>query len=129
MPNAFLPSPLGAIRDDFNNYFCALFKNDITPDEDSELADFVEANFSGYASLPTNSWGVPFFDVDRARMNHPILNFVHNGGGVNNDIYGYYIFTTGMELVLAERNPLAPVTVGPGVTYAVAATYTFRDDH
>lgn len=112
----------------WNTLTLHLFKNNFVPDENSDVTDFVQANFSGYASQATTTWGIPFIDVDRGRMNEVIHDFVHNGGGVSNDIYGYYMLYADGSLAFAERNDLAPVPVGPTVTYSVLPTYTLRQD-
>lgn len=119
---------LTALKPTFNTLTLRLYRNDYTPDEDSETLDFTEANFSGYLAQAANTWGIPFTDTDRGRINEVIHNFVHNGGGVNNNIYGYYLTYPDGSLAWAERNPFAPVAVGPTVTYVVLPTFTLRDD-
>lgn len=119
---------LATLRDLFDTMTLHLYKNDYTPLDTSDVLDFVEADFSGYAAQLANAWGIPFFDVDRGRINEVIHDFIHSGGAVNNSIYGYYFTYTDGSLAWAERNPLGPVTVGPSVTYSVLPTYTLRDD-
>lgn len=119
---------LGVLKPNFNTLTLRLYKNDYTPDEESDSLDFVEANFSGYAAQAANNWGIPFTDVDRGRINEVIHDFAHNGGVVSNSIYGYWLTYPDGSLAWAERNDLGPVNVGPTVTYSVLPTYTLRND-
>ena len=89
-----------------------LFKNDYTPVDGSTLANFTQANFSGYAQIVLNAWGVAVTVAGRASADHAPVNFTHNGGATANNIYGYYVVdATEAELLFAERDPFGPVTM------------------
>jgi len=94
-----------------------LFKNDFTPDADSVLADFTEADFSGYAQVfPAEA----FFKNDtdnRFEHQHEVGVFSHNGGATSNTIYGWYAvgtvndgLGTQSEVMMAERFA-SPITM------------------
>jgi hypothetical protein len=104
------------IRDYFNTsgaLYCRLFQNDITPDEDSELGDFVEADFDGYAQIIMNLWqGVALDGTDRAFTYHGTTSFLQTGTGTTNDIYGFYLAdVTDVLLFGAMRDAAAPVAM------------------
>lgn len=90
-----------------------LYTNDITPDEDSELADFTEATYDGYSRI---SWppGTPFTDgAGKASIAPVIANFTgpETGGPVN--VYGFYVVYqwSGEQILMAGRLAGAPVTL------------------
>lgn len=69
-----------------------LFKNDITPDATSKLADFVEADFSGYAESPALTSGDQFQGPDgKWKVLSQRVQFDHDGGSVNNTVFGFYV--------------------------------------
>jgi hypothetical protein len=81
-----------------------LFRNNHTPAAASVLADFTEANYSGY-SAQTLSYGTPATNGSgQGQMTATIINFDHNGGATSNTIYGYYLVNTGTsKVVKAEK--------------------------
>lgn len=73
-----------------------LYKNDFTPDKDTILADLVEADFSGYGqgSVVPGDWfhvGTPPPPAEYNMGATGDLFFSHNGGGVANTVYGFYL--------------------------------------
>lgn len=92
-------------------YFLRLFKNDITPDLDTELGDLVEADFSGYAAAGQTFGSITINADDNAECSAPTTPFIHNGGVTANDIYGWYleaVFGGPSELMYLERFEDAP---------------------
>jgi len=86
-----------------------LFKNNITPDIDTEYADFTECDFSGYSSINLTLGGVARDGDDNARSTALLAQFAHNGGGTANDVYGWYLIPNGGTVVFfAERFSDAP---------------------
>lgn len=95
-----------------------LYKADITPADDDELADYSanEANYSGYAAQNLAGGAVAGAPDGggRATASWTLQSYAHNGGGTSNSVYGYYVTNNGNdELLWAERFPNA-------VTFAVA---------
>ncbi len=87
-----------------------LFRNDHTPDPATDtLGDYTEANFSGYSSEAIGFSGSEIEGNKAVRVSGAVA-FTHNGGGVSNDIYGWYLVrTTGTDLVrCAHRFSDAP---------------------
>lgn len=92
-----------------------LYKNNFTPAITSVAGDFTEADFSGYApydfSAGGQNWPAAAADgSNNAESAHAIIDFIHNGGGTPNDIYGWYIVDGAGNLIAAERLPGAPFT-------------------
>ena len=67
-----------------------LFKNDYTPTPASLIADFTEADFTGYD--PVSATGTLFESVadDRFERQHGVAVFAHTGVGAAQTIYGWY---------------------------------------
>lgn len=107
-----------------------LFKNDITPGVSSALADFTEANFSGY-SEGTPSWGS--FALNGSNAAESVasqISYSHNGGGTSNTIYGWYLVeidgTLGNKVLAAERfaNPITMAASGDVIRITPTETLT-----
>lgn len=106
----------------------ALFKNDLLPTPFSKLADFTEADFTGYARSAVLTWGSAFTD---AAMNAIAvagsIQFNCTGSTTGNIIYGYYVITPGTpdELQFAERFP-SPVGISQaGQAVVLLPKYVF----
>lgn len=92
-------------------YVLRLFQNDISPDVDTVLTDFDDADFSGYASVTLTLSAIFRNGDDNAETVALLAQFAHNGGGTANDIYGWYLtnMAGGIEaLVYCERFGDAP---------------------
>lgn len=107
------------IAGDVEGLSLRLFQNNIVPADDDVTADYTVATFSGYANSTVPAFGAAVPDGDDALATATPVAFVHNGGGVSNDIYGYYIVDGGGLLVLADRFAGAPVNIGPGEAWVV----------
>lgn len=102
-----------------NNWTLHLFQNDVTPTDTFSNASVTEATFSGYASVPLNSWGDAFVNAANiGESDETLRTFTHNGGGVGNTIYGYFIRDGAGDYVAGERNP-----AGGTVINAAAQVY------
>ena len=90
-----------------------LFKNDVTPDEDTVIGGLTEADTAGYAAiaLAKADWTVASVgDVTTAEQ--PQKTFTLTGAGSH---YGYYITNTaGTGLLWAERFSDAPHSIPSG---------------
>lgn len=91
-----------------------LFQNNFFPLPTSQLSDFVEATFSGYAASGAVHWGSGYYDVNgKPTVNTPEVPFLAASPLlIPNTIYGYYITDSGAgtTLYFAERFP-APIPV------------------
>lgn len=96
-----------------------IYKNDITPDDDTAIGDFTEADFLGYAveELDSAAYAIT---TPSAGSNEPAsadygdVEFASSADQASNDNYGYFVTrrTTG-DLLWCER-----FTDGP---YAIAS--------
>lgn len=81
-----------------------LFQEDHSPDAATDvLADYTSkvATFSGYSAV-TPGYSNADWDGGIHKSISAVATFQHNGGGVANTIYGYYI-TTGSTLIAAKK--------------------------
>lgn len=92
------------------NLVLKLFQSNTTPAEGDIAGTYTEATFSGYSSatLTGASWGA----ASGGTIAYAQQTFTHNGGGISNNIYGYYMIqTTSGTLFLAERDGAAPFAI------------------
>lgn len=107
-----------------------LYQNDFTPGLETALAEFTEADFSGYVAIVLSAgWLLPFVDADGiARMMQAQTQFNHDGGATANTIFGYFVEKDTGELLWAERFvnsvPMAAAVNAISMTLAIA-TYNF----
>ncbi len=90
-----------------------LFKNDISPAEDTVVGDFTEADTAGYSaiSLAKADWTIATV-TGTTTAEQPQKTFTLTGAGSH---YGYYITdTAGTGLLWAERFSDAPHTIPSG---------------
>lgn len=91
------------------NLVLKLYSSNTTPSETDTAGTYTEATFSGYAALTLtgSSWGAASGSIAYAQQ-----TFTHDGGGVSNSIYGYFVVqaTSGI-LLYAERDGSAPFTL------------------
>jgi hypothetical protein len=90
-----------------------LYVNDITPTPLTVVADLTEASFSGYAAIgPVADWNGGY-DPETGQpimYTHVEMNFVADGGGPLENVYGFYILDKDGTLVCARRLA-SPVTM------------------
>ena len=92
------------------NLVLKLFSSNTTPAESDTAVTYTEATFSGYAAITLTgaSWGA----ASGGSIAYAQQTFTHNGGGVSNSIYGYFVIqTTSGTLVYSERDGAAPFTL------------------
>ena len=106
------------------NLVLKLFQSNTTPAEGDTAGTYTEATFSGYsaATLTGASWGA----ASGGSIAYAQQTFTHNGGGVSNSIYGYYITqSVSGTLFLAERDGSGPFTlVNTGDNIKITPTIT-----
>ena len=90
------------------NLIIRLYANNVTPDENSTEATFIEATGGGYASIGLSTWSVIQGTPSQAEHTEVTWTF---SAAVGN-IYGYYVTRqTGGELMWAERFTNGPFDI------------------
>jgi len=118
---------LDQIRNDLiANADLRLFKNNHTPSPTDTLADFVEADFDGYAPKTLTSWAPPYINGSgKAEIDEINRTFTQTGVGTTCDVYGYYVTKGGLVLLWAELDPSGPVAMNAiGKSYTVFSRLT-----
>lgn len=112
------------------SYKLRLFKNNITPDQDTETADFTEADFTGYAekTLTRSGWSDPTTVSNKARMDYSVEQIWTCSGG-SNTIYGYYVVGTTSGVCLWAQLFASPRTVDNGVVVSVTPSLTGNSEN
>lgn len=90
---------------DTESYSLRLYQNDYTPDENSTLSSFSEADFTNYAAktLARSDWGTPTLNgTNKAQSQVSIQSWTCGLSG--NTVYGYYVLgATSGKVLWAER--------------------------
>lgn len=90
-----------------------LFKNNFSPNPASLLADFDEADFTGYAESAPVVWGVPYLDVDGIiKVTAGSVQYTQTGTGTTNTCYGWYLVGDpgGTEYLIGSERFDSPVS-------------------
>lgn len=85
--------------------YLRLFQNDHTPADTDTVADYDEADFSGYAQIPM-AWAPAVINGSgKGQISAAGELFTRGVGGTSNTIYGAYVVAGagGEELMFAER--------------------------
>lgn len=95
-----------------------LFKNNLTPTPDNVVGDFTESTFTGYAAISFGSLGADgWTDTPIYQWAKTAGTYTFNGtGGVNENVYGYYVTDGGGNLLFSHRFAGAPLVCGVGGT-------------
>jgi hypothetical protein len=91
------------------DYWLRLFKEAHTPDDGDELSSFVECDFPGYDRMRLKDWKVPYSGDSGAFLLHEIVTFGLVSG--TQTVFGYLITDANNNLLFAEVDPSAPVTL------------------
>lgn len=105
-----------------------LFINDFTPDEDTVISSFMEADGSnGYAPIdPT--WGAIGQDAsNRAYTDSDPISFVSTDSPAQ-DCFGWYLTGPAGELLACERFSDAPRPLGLGATVEFSVRYRLSQE-
>lgn len=96
------------------NLFLRLYSNDVTPDETSTVASFIQTTGGGYAQITLSflDWSFTAGNPSYATQNQKTFNFTGAVGGTGN-IYGYYLTDLSNTLFWAERFPSAVLPFTP----------------
>jgi len=93
-------------------YMVGLFKNDFEPKLTMSLGDLAICDFSGYSGeQPAYSWQAAVMQGIRAATQAGPLTWIHDGGPIQNYVYGYYVVDASAALIWAERFCPAPMRV------------------
>jgi hypothetical protein len=107
-----------------------LFKNAVWVDSDVTLAALEECDFSGYAAQDIAGWQPAVVSGLRDRAWAMAAAFIHNGGAVANDVWGYFVTNQGDDKLLwfeKHQNGKYPMA-NLGDTYPVFPAYTQRSE-
>ena len=110
-----------------------LFKNDITPGDNTILGDFQEADFDSYSPGDGTDWGAPATQGNgKAATTHGVVVFTKGAGANMNTIYGYYLTYSpdGMEqwLIAAEKFGSPIAMNNEGDSFQLTVTFTMAED-
>lgn len=97
-----------------------LYTNDLTPTTDTDIADFTEADFGGYAEAAV-TWDTPYIDsLGDVHLPSSNVIFLCTGTPFEN-VYGYYLVTGAGLLLGGARFEDAPRSV-PAAGYGIDAS-------
>lgn len=105
-----------------------LYSNNQTPTTSSVIGDFTECTFAGYAAQNLTTWTAPSVAAHVASMTAAALTFTRSTTGALQNIYGYYVTTSGGTLLWAEIFSDAPrVVTNAGDSLTVTAAMSDQD--
>jgi len=85
-------------------YQLGLYQNDHKPVLGDTIAAYAPCDFSGYDGLRLiYGWTTPAISGVYAVSTALAISWMHNGGSVINDVWGYYVVDRGGILQFAER--------------------------
>lgn len=102
-----------------------LFQNNHTPAVDDVDGDYVEADFSGYASVALSAWSAAFVNGSgKGEIDGGLSTFSHDGGGTGNTVFGAYVTDADGHVVYAELFPAPQVmeALGNSIDYTPVVT-------
>lgn len=80
------------IQEDEIEFYLRLFKNDVTPDIDTEIGDLTEADFQGYAEVEGSIASVTWDALEECSIAaFDAHTWTKGAGGTSNTIYGWYV--------------------------------------
>ncbi len=115
---------------DMTGLHLRLYKNNLTPDQDTVLSDFTEADFSGYAQVSPSFGSASTVSHKGKIVDTSARNFTHNGGGTSNTVYGYYLVNSFDNVCLwAERFSSSQVVAVSGDTITITLALTAQSEN
>lgn len=121
---------LNKIRLAYNQSFeLRTFKNDYSPGADSQLSDFEESDWGGYAPKDlAGDWGLPSTNPDgEAEITAPFQTWDAPSGGDPQDIWGVYATANGgNDLLWAQRAEQAHVMEAGGEAFSYGPIFRLR---
>ena len=96
-----------------DNYILKLYKNNITPDEDSDTSSFTEADFTNYVAITLTraTWNAAQVSATKAESSYGTVPQNWTCGTTGNTIFGYWIESDdgSLDVLWAERFATARV--------------------
>lgn len=107
-----------------------LFTNNYTPTQSSEVGDFTEAAFSGYApqSVDKTDWATPATVDGKATSTAPATPLVWTNGSGSVDVYGYFVTNADDDEVIYAQKFTSVKTVPNGEDLKLTLKLTDRTD-
>lgn len=111
------------------DYLLKLFSNAVTPDVNTTISTFTEANFPGYAPLTLTraGWSTDSIAFGKAQITYPIQSFFCTGGTVQL-IYGHFFLSSTSQKVLWAESYTVPVAMVPNAILNISPVFTLRND-
>lgn len=121
---------IGKQSNAFASWQLMLWKNDITPDQDTVYADLTEAAFVGYSRVTINpaTWVSPIIDDDKAVTTYGTDPVTWNVTSGTETIYGYALITPTSPVIRSIERFADPVLVGAGGIIGVLPRITFTTE-
>lgn len=106
---------------DFEDFVLDLFSNDYDPDDDSSVADFDVATFTGYAqvAIARSSFGAPALVGHVAYATRGAVPTFNCTGGTLQTVYGWFLRGADSDTVLAAARFNTPRDMIPGAMEAI----------
>jgi hypothetical protein len=96
-----------------------LYTNNLQPSPQTQLTDFVEADYVGYLAVAWGAWGAPYIGIDGlAHATAPGIQFQPTDGTTPNTVYGFYATNTAGTALIFSALFVQPVDL-LDATYAV----------
>lgn len=110
------------------NYILRLYKVDVTPDANSTVGTFTEADFSGYSAKTLNraSWSAAITISDKATSQYPQQSWTC--GVTGNTIYGYYVLGANSGTLLWAERFVASRALEDGDVFQLTPTFTLNSE-
>lgn len=86
-----------------NNTRLKLYMNDVTPDANSVLASFTEADYVGYADVALTMGAVGLNNQNLPVSQSNLCSFQPSAAGWTGLVYGIYIVDVSSNLICAQR--------------------------
>jgi len=117
---------LDALTDKLDNYLSVgaelrLFQNDFTPDPASELTDFTEATFGGYAPIDLAAeWNAVFKVIDGKYQADTNAQEFECTGSPGQTVYGWFVVQASpSDHVRISGRFVSPIVVTPGTIFQI----------
>lgn len=130
-PNEGLPDLLeywlGSMANDFAQWQMMLWKNDLTPDQNTVYSSLEEAEFGGYSRVTINPsyWTTPVIEDDEAVSTWKEVPTTWNVTSGTETIYGYALITPTDSQIRSVERFAEPVLVSTGGIIGVLPRITF----
>lgn len=131
LPNEGLPTLLSywirRMSNAASNWKLILFKNNLTPDQDTVYADIVLADFVGYSPVDMDPtlWTSPVIDMDAAVSTWGTTPTLWTDTSGSQTIYGYALVTPSSPVIMVIEAFGTPIPIAPSGIIGVLPRLTF----